>query len=68
MNKDQITGTAKDIAGKAQRKIGEATGSIEQHTVRGSHDNILQEPRVRELARLVADAIARSGSVRVSRA
>ena len=44
------------------------TGGIEQHTVRGSHDNILQEPRVRELARLVADAIARSGSVRVSRA
>ena len=36
MNKDQITGTAKDIAGKAQRKIGEATGSIEQQVKGGA--------------------------------
>ncbi|HUQ75913.1 MAG TPA: CsbD family protein [Burkholderiales bacterium] len=27
MNKDQIKGTTKDIAGKAQQKIGEMTGS-----------------------------------------
>jgi len=25
-NRDQIEGTAKDIAGKVQRKVGEATG------------------------------------------
>jgi uncharacterized protein YjbJ (UPF0337 family) len=28
MNRDQATGTAKDIAGKAQQKFGEATGSV----------------------------------------
>ena len=27
MNKDQIKGEAKDIAGKVQRKVGEALGS-----------------------------------------
>lgn len=30
MNKDQVKGTAKDIAGKAQEKIGELTGSEKQ--------------------------------------
>ena len=30
MNKDQIKGSLKDAAGKAQRKIGEAIGSTEQ--------------------------------------
>jgi len=30
MNTDQIKGTAKDIAGKAQRKIGESIGSTDQ--------------------------------------
>ena len=30
MNKDQVIGTAKDIAGKAQEKLGEVTGSTEQ--------------------------------------
>lgn len=30
MNSDQIKGTVKDIAGKAQRKLGEAVGSTEQ--------------------------------------
>jgi uncharacterized protein YjbJ (UPF0337 family) len=30
MNKDQIKGSAKDIAGKAQRKMGEVTGNEEQ--------------------------------------
>lgn len=30
MNTDQIKGTVKDIAGKAQRKVGEAIGSTEQ--------------------------------------
>ena len=30
MNTDQIKGSAKDIAGKAQRKLGEAVGSTDQ--------------------------------------
>ncbi len=30
MNSDQIKGTAKDIAGKTQRKLGEAVGSTDQ--------------------------------------
>lgn len=30
MNKDQIKGATKDIAGKAQEGIGKATGSKEQ--------------------------------------
>lgn len=30
MNTDQIKGTVKDVAGKAQRKVGEAIGSTEQ--------------------------------------
>lgn len=30
MNRDQIKGSVKDIAGKAQRKLGEAIGSTDQ--------------------------------------
>lgn len=30
MNKDQVKGTVKDIAGKAQEKVGELTGSEKQ--------------------------------------
>ena len=30
MNRDQVKGTAKDIAGKVQRKVGEMTGSTGQ--------------------------------------
>lgn len=30
MNSDQVKGTAKDVAGKVQRKVGEAIGSTEQ--------------------------------------
>jgi uncharacterized protein YjbJ (UPF0337 family) len=30
MNKDQVKGTAKDVAGKVQEKVGQATGSKEQ--------------------------------------
>jgi uncharacterized protein YjbJ (UPF0337 family) len=30
MNSDQIKGSVKDVAGKAQRKVGEAIGSTEQ--------------------------------------
>jgi len=28
MNRDQIKGTAKDVAGKVQRKVGETTGDL----------------------------------------
>ncbi len=30
MNKDQVKGTAKDIAGKVQEKVGKVTGSTSQ--------------------------------------
>jgi len=30
MNKDQVKGSVKDVAGKAQREIGELTGSEKQ--------------------------------------
>ena len=30
MNKDQVKGATKDVAGKAQRKVGEAIGSTSQ--------------------------------------
>ncbi|RZJ02928.1 MAG: CsbD family protein [Rubrivivax sp.] len=30
MNSDQIKGSVKDVAGKAQRKVGEAVGSTDQ--------------------------------------
>jgi len=30
MNRDQLKGKAKDIAGKVQQKVGEATGSTSQ--------------------------------------
>jgi uncharacterized protein YjbJ (UPF0337 family) len=35
MNSDQIKGSMKDAAGKAQRKLGEAVGSTE-HQVKGA--------------------------------
>jgi len=30
MNRDQVKGTAKDIAGKVQRKVGQVTGSTDK--------------------------------------
>lgn len=30
MNKDQVKGTAKDVGGKVQQKVGEATGNDSQ--------------------------------------
>jgi uncharacterized protein YjbJ (UPF0337 family) len=30
MNKDQVKGSVKDVAGKAQQKVGELTGSEKQ--------------------------------------
>jgi uncharacterized protein YjbJ (UPF0337 family) len=36
MNRDQVKGTAKDIAGKVQRKFGEATGNENQQIKGGA--------------------------------
>jgi uncharacterized protein YjbJ (UPF0337 family) len=36
MNKDQVKGTAKDIAGKVQRTVGEMTGSTSQQIKGGA--------------------------------
>lgn len=36
MNRDQIKGTAKDIAGKVQRKVGEVTGNTNQQIKGGA--------------------------------
>ena len=36
MNRDQVKGVAKDIAGKVQRKIGEATGNTSQQIKGGA--------------------------------
>jgi len=36
MNRDQVKGTAKDIAGKVQRKVGEMTGSTDQQIEGGA--------------------------------
>jgi uncharacterized protein YjbJ (UPF0337 family) len=36
MNENQVKGTAKDIAGKVQQKVGEATGSTEQQIKGGA--------------------------------
>jgi uncharacterized protein YjbJ (UPF0337 family) len=36
MNRDQVKGTAKDLAGKVQRKFGEVTGSESQQIKGGA--------------------------------
>ena len=36
MNRDQLEGTAKDIAGKVQRKVGEATDNTSQQIKGGA--------------------------------
>jgi uncharacterized protein YjbJ (UPF0337 family) len=36
MNRDQVKGTAKDIAGKVQRKVGEMTGNTGQQVKGGA--------------------------------
>ena len=36
MNRDQVEGTAKDVAGKVQRKVGEATGNASQQIKGGA--------------------------------
>jgi uncharacterized protein YjbJ (UPF0337 family) len=39
MNTDQIKGSAKDVAGKAQRKLGEAVGSTDQQ-IKGATNQV----------------------------
>jgi len=39
MNSDQVKGSVKDVAGKVQRKVGEAIGSTEQQ-VKGAATQI----------------------------
>lgn len=39
MNKDQVKGAAKDLAGKVQRKTGEAIGSPE-HQLKGASKQV----------------------------
>jgi len=39
MNRDQVKGTIKDIAGKVQRKVGEAAGSTSQQ-VKGASKQV----------------------------
>ena len=36
MNRDQVKGTAKDVAGKVQRKVGEATDNVSQQIKGGA--------------------------------
>jgi len=36
MNRDQVEGTAKDVAGKVQRKVGEATDNVSQQIKGGA--------------------------------
>jgi len=36
MNRDQVKGTAKDVAGKMQRKLGELTGNKSQQIKGGA--------------------------------
>ena len=36
MNRDQVKGTAKDIVGKVQRKVGEVTGNTSQQIKGGA--------------------------------
>lgn len=55
MNRDQVQGKVKDIAGKAEEKFGEATGSTE-HQVKGIGKQVAGKTReglgdVKELAK-----------------
>ena len=65
MNKDQAAGTAKDIAGKIQRKVGEVTGNTNQQ-IKGAAKQT--EGKLQKGAGNVADAvrITRAGGVDVS--
>ncbi len=60
MNSDQIKGSVKDVAGKAQRKLGETIGSTEQQ-VKGAATQVEGKAQkamgdVREAAKDARDA------------
>ncbi len=57
MNSDQIKGSVKDVAGKAQRKLGEAIGSTEQQ-VKGAATQVegKAQKAVGDLREAVKDA------------
>lgn len=57
MNSDQIKGSVKDVAGKAQRKLGEAIGSTEQQ-VKGAANQVegKAQKAVGDLREAVKDA------------
>jgi uncharacterized protein YjbJ (UPF0337 family) len=65
MNKSQIKGSAKDVAGKVQQKVGEATGNTNQQ-VKGVAKQI--EGKVQKAAgdveEAVGDSIKRSSGKR----
>jgi uncharacterized protein YjbJ (UPF0337 family) len=54
MNKDQIKGKAKDVAGKVQEKVGKAAGSSEQQAKGLSKQT---EGKVQEKAGDVKDVV-----------
>lgn len=54
MNKDQVKGTAKDIAGKVQEKVGELTGS-EKQQVKGVKNQV--EGKIQKGVGDVKDAV-----------
>ena len=61
MNSDQIKGSVKDLAGKAQRKLGEAIGSSEQQ-LKGAATQV--EGKIQKAVGDAREALkdARSGS------
>ncbi len=62
MNKDQVKGTAKDIAGKIQEKAGEVTGSTSQQ-IKGGAKQV--EGKVQKGVGDVKEAAARANKDKV---
>lgn len=60
MNKDQIKGTAKDIGGKIQEKVGDAVGSSKQQ-VEGLQNQVEGkiQKKVGDLKEAVKDSVDR---------
>jgi uncharacterized protein YjbJ (UPF0337 family) len=65
MNKNQIKGSVKDVAGKVQQKVGEATGNMNQQ-VKGVAKQIEGKVQkgVGDVEQAVDDSIKRSGGKR----
>ena len=61
MNRDQVEGTAKDIAGKVQRKVGEVTGNTSQQ-IKGGAKQV--EGKVQRGAGDVRDAADKANDTR----